>query len=68
VLITLLNDSNGTKKNVKKFGSSTIINTKRCRGAKTQEIVYPDHTNAIVDSSSGNSVQYGHIVESIINS
>ena len=40
---------------MKKIGSSSIINTKRCRGAETQEIVYPDHTNVIIDHCSCNT-------------
>ena len=35
-----------------KIWLSSIINTKRCRGAETQEIVYPDHTNVIIDPCS----------------
>lgn len=42
----------------KKIGSSSIINTKRCRGAETQETIYPDHTNVIIDHCSYNYLQY----------
>jgi hypothetical protein len=52
----------------KKIGSSSIINTKRCRGAETQEIIYPDHTNVIIDHCSCNYLQYGYLIKSVDDS
>jgi hypothetical protein len=52
----------------KKIGSSSIINIKRCRGAETQEIIYPDHTNVIIDHCSCNYLQYGYLIKSVDDS
>jgi hypothetical protein len=51
-----------------KIWLSSIINTKRCRGAETQEIVYPDHTNVIIDPCSCNCLQYGYLIEPVDDS
>ena len=47
----------------KKIGSSSIINTKRCRGAETQEIIYRDCANVLTHPCSCDSILYGHFAK-----